>query len=104
MMRAFHACVLFEPLLCGSLLGIAGRTHTGCEDLIRAMTNDARYSHGLAAAVRGNAEVVVTENLRVFPKAVVEPYDIVVLDQDEYLLGLYFLASGAVECLAGCDE
>ena len=50
------------------------------------MVNDRKDRHVLAAAVRGGAEVLVTENLRDFPTAVVRPYDIEVVSQDTFLL------------------
>ncbi|SFS35025.1 PIN domain-containing protein [Saccharopolyspora flava] len=68
----------------------------GYEDLIRGMTNDPKDRHVLAAAVRGNAEAIVTENVRDFPKSSVECYDIAVLNQDEFFLDLYDLDPGAV--------
>jgi hypothetical protein len=48
----------------------------GYESLIPAMTNDPKDRHVLAAAaaVRANAELIVTANLKDFPAASVEPY------------------------------
>lgn len=68
----------------------------GYEDLIRGMTNDPKDRHVLAAAVRGNAEAIVTENVRDFPASAVECYDIAVMDQDEFFLDLYDLDPAAV--------
>src|ERR1022692_4290909 len=58
---------------------------TGYEPLIGEMANDPKDRHVLAAAVRGGAEVLVTENLRDFPPAAVRSYGIQVVSQDAYL-------------------
>jgi hypothetical protein len=50
------------------------------------MTNDAKDRHVLAAAVRANAEVVVTFNVGDFPESALKPYEIVALHPDEFLL------------------
>jgi predicted nucleic acid-binding protein len=63
-----------------------GAAVTGYEALITDMTNDPKDRHVLAAAVRGSAEVLVTENLRDFPPAAVRPYGIQVVSQDAFLL------------------
>jgi predicted nucleic acid-binding protein len=58
----------------------------GYETLVEAMTCDAKDQHVLAAAVRSDAEVLVTFNLTDFPEASVKPYDIVVVSPDDFLL------------------
>jgi predicted nucleic acid-binding protein len=58
----------------------------GFEALISDMTNHPKDRHVLAAAVRGSAEVLVTENLRDFPEGAVSAYDIKVVGQDAFLL------------------
>ncbi len=58
----------------------------GYESLIDAMTNDAKDRHVLAAAVRANAEVLVTFNVRDFPEVALKPYDVVAVHPDEFLL------------------
>lgn len=49
---------------------------TGYESLIDSMINDPKDRHVLAA-VRANAEVIVTFNVRDFPGAALKPYDVV---------------------------
>ncbi|GAA0225960.1 hypothetical protein GCM10010492_25310 [Saccharothrix mutabilis subsp. mutabilis] len=64
----------------------------GYEDLIDSMENHPKDRHVLAAAVRGGAEVLVTENLRDFPTSALERYDVVAVHQDDFLqdqLGLF---------------
>lgn len=59
---------------------------TGHEPLISVMTNHPKDRHVLAAAVRANAEVVVTANLKDFPAAALAPYDIHAVGPDDFLL------------------
>ncbi|MDR0417218.1 MAG: PIN domain-containing protein [Propionibacteriaceae bacterium] len=59
---------------------------TGYENLTDNMTCDARDRHVLAAAVRGNAAVIVTFNLRHFPTTALAPYDLAVVHPDDFLL------------------
>jgi predicted nucleic acid-binding protein len=58
----------------------------GYEALMDKMANDPKDRHVLAAAVRGGAEVLVTESLRDFPVDAVRLYDIKVVTQDTFLL------------------
>lgn len=58
----------------------------GYESLIDGMGNDPKDRHVLAAAVRANAEVVVTFNVRDFPETVLKPYDILAVHPDDFLL------------------
>jgi predicted nucleic acid-binding protein len=58
----------------------------GYDSLIDGMTNDPKDRHVLAAAVRANAEVIVTFNLRDFPEPALKPYDILVVHPDDFLL------------------
>jgi predicted nucleic acid-binding protein len=61
-------------------------TVTGYESLIDGMTNDPKDRHVLAAAVRANAEVIVTFNVRDFPEPALKPYDILAVHPDDFLL------------------
>jgi hypothetical protein len=49
---------------------------TGYEALVPAMTNDPKDRHVLAAAVRADAAVIVTANLKDFPASALDPYDL----------------------------
>ncbi|WP_017625133.1 PIN domain-containing protein [Nocardiopsis chromatogenes] len=59
---------------------------TGYESLIGGMGNDPKDRHVLAAAVRANAEVVVTFNVKDFPKDALDPYEILAVRPDDFLL------------------
>ena len=65
---------------------------TGYESLIPAMTNHPKDRHVLAAAVRSNADAIVTFNLDDFPATAAEPYEIDVLHPDAFLLNQIDLA------------
>lgn len=58
----------------------------GYETLIEAMTCDQKDRHVLAAAVRGDAKVLVTFNSGDFPGTSTAPYDISVINVDDFLL------------------
>jgi len=58
----------------------------GYEPLIDSMTCDPKDRHVLAAAVRANAELLVTFNLADFPSVSTDPYDIAAVHPDEFLL------------------
>ena len=59
---------------------------TGHESLIGRMTNDPKDRNILAAAVRANAEVVVTFNIDDFPEQALKPFDIIAIHPDDFLL------------------
>lgn len=61
----------------------------GYEDLIPAMKCAPKDRHVLAAAVRCNAEVIVTYNIRDFPAAALEPYTIAAIGPSTFLRDLY---------------
>lgn len=68
----------------------------GYADLIDGMTCDEKDRHVLAAAVRANAEVLVTANLRDFPKSSLVPFDIEAVSPDDFLLDQLDLYPGLV--------
>ena len=59
---------------------------TGYESLIPAMTNHPKDRQVLAAAVRANADAIVTFNLDDFPATATDPLEIDVLHPDAFLL------------------
>ncbi len=73
-----------------------GSMVTEYQSLIPSMTNQPKDRHVLAAAVRGGAELIVTENLKDFPSSATKPYDIDVVNQDHFLLDQLNLAPSDV--------
>jgi predicted nucleic acid-binding protein len=61
-----------------------------------AMTNDEKDRHVLAAAVAAGSEVVVTFNLRDFPKEACDPVGVSAISPDEFLQDLFDLSPGVV--------
>lgn len=68
---------------------------SGHEPLIPTLTCDPKDRHVLAAAIRANAEVLVTFNTTDFPGHSTEQYDIEVVHPDEFLLDQLDLYPGA---------
>ncbi|MGA3043251.1 MAG: PIN domain-containing protein [Bryobacteraceae bacterium] len=62
---------------------------TGYEPLIPRMTNDPKDRHVMAAAVQCSAPIIVTLNLRHFRPEHLNPWGIVALDPDTFLIDLY---------------
>lgn len=74
---------------------------TGYEDLIPGLQlPDPDDRHVLAAAIRGQADVIVTMNLRDFPPDVLGPFGIEAQHPDEFVLSLLDLSPGAVMAAA----
>lgn len=70
---------------------------TGYEDLIESLTlPDPNDRHVLAAAIRADAEVIVTFNLKDFPAAALTSYNIEAQHPDEFLVSLFDIVPGAV--------
>ena len=70
---------------------------TGYEDLISGLQlPDPDDRHVLAAAILGQANVIVTMNLRDFPPGVLAPFGIEAQHPDEFVLHLLDLSPGAV--------
>jgi predicted nucleic acid-binding protein len=67
----------------------------GYESLVESMTCDPKDRHVLAAAVRSDAEVLVTFNIRDFPDSSVAAYDITIVDPDDFLLDQLDLYPGS---------
>lgn len=73
---------------------------TDFEPLIEVMTNDSKDRHVLAAAVRANVEIIVTDNVKHFPARACDPYDISVVSPDEFLLDqLDLYEAETLQCL-----
>lgn len=74
---------------------------TGYEDLIPGLhLPDPNDRHVLAAAIRGQANVIVTMNLRDFPAEIVAPFGIEAQHPDEFVVHLFDLAPEAVMAAA----
>ncbi|MBO0811248.1 MAG: PIN domain-containing protein [Microlunatus sp.] len=72
----------------------------GYEGLTKAMTNNRKDRHVLAAAVRSNVSLLVTADLRGFPDKAVDPYAIEIVHPDQFLLDQLDLHPRAfMECL-----
>jgi hypothetical protein len=70
---------------------------TDYEDLIEGLQlPDPDDRHVLAAAIRGRADVIVTENLKDFPAEILAPFGIEAQHPDEFVLHLLDLAPGVV--------
>jgi predicted nucleic acid-binding protein len=73
---------------------------TGYQALIDSMTNHPKDRHVLAAAVRGNASVIVTANLRDFDERSLAPYELDAVHPDTFLLNqLDLYSQQTVGCL-----
>jgi len=70
---------------------------TGYEDLIDSLAlPDPNDRHVLAAAIRVGAEIIVTYNLKDFPREMLARFDIEAQHPDDFLLSLFELAPGLV--------
>lgn len=68
----------------------------GFDSLTERMDCDPKDRHVLAAAVRANAGVLVTFNLKDFPDHAVAPFDVEVVHPDDFLLDQLDLFPGLV--------
>jgi predicted nucleic acid-binding protein len=59
------------------------------ENLLPALTNDEKDRHVLAAAIRGNCPLILTFNVKHFPAAALQPWDVCASHPQDYLLILY---------------
>ncbi|MGO8745525.1 MAG: putative toxin-antitoxin system toxin component, PIN family [Thermoguttaceae bacterium] len=68
---------------------------TGYEDLIESLfLPDPDDRHVLAAAIRADAEVIVTFNLKDFPAGTLASYNVEAMHPDDYLVSLFDAAPG----------
>jgi predicted nucleic acid-binding protein len=68
----------------------------GYEDLISAMTCHSKDRHVLAAAVQARAKVIVTYNIKDFPRSSLTPYSIAAQGPSAFLKNQYELAPSTV--------
>jgi predicted nucleic acid-binding protein len=61
--------------------------------LIKAMPNDIKDRHVLAAAVACQAKIIVTQNLRHFSREMLSPFEVEAQSPDEFLSHLFYLYS-----------
>ena len=70
---------------------------TGYDDLIESLSlPDPDDRHVLAAAIRADAEVIVTFNLKDFPAGKLESYNVEAIHPDDFLCTLFDAAPGPV--------
>lgn len=74
---------------------------TGYESRIEQLTlPDPDDRHVLAAAITAEAEIIVTNNLKDFPAAVLAPHGITAQSPDEFLSGLHDFAASQMVAVA----
>lgn len=71
-------------------------TVTGGELLEPVLTNHPKDRHVLAAAIKAQATVIVTFNLKDFPADALQPWDVTARHPQEFLITLYSLAPEVV--------
>jgi predicted nucleic acid-binding protein len=62
---------------------------SGYESLVPKMTNDEKDRHVVAAAVQGEAPIIVTLNLRHFQPEHLEPWGIRAVHPEAFLIGIF---------------
>ncbi|GER89000.1 PIN domain-containing protein [Dictyobacter vulcani] len=68
----------------------------GYQLLIPSMSNHVKDRHVLATAVKVQAQVIVTQNLKDFPSNSLSPFDIEAQSPDDFLVHLHYLNSEVV--------
>lgn len=63
----------------------------GYESLIPSMENEPKDRHVLAAAVRTNAQTIVTFNLRHFPESALAKWNVLAQSPDDFLVHQFYL-------------
>lgn len=71
-------------------------TVEGYETLVPALHELGADAHVVAAAVIGQADIIVTSNIRDFPERVLDPYGIAVLLPDDFLVQQWWVDPAAV--------
>lgn len=73
---------------------------SGYQALVPVMTNDPKDRHVLAAAIHGQAALIVTANLKDFPAEALAPYGIEAVHPDDFLLDqLDLYPQQTIQCL-----
>lgn len=62
---------------------------SGYEPLVDTMLNDPKDRHVAAAAVVAGAKVIVTANLKDFPRQALEPFGVIAQSPDDFLTDLF---------------
>jgi len=68
----------------------------GYEAYVPSMTNDAKDRHVLAAAVHAKAPIIVTFNIKHFPREALAPWKVTALTPDAFLVEQFTLYPGLV--------
>src|SRR2546422_1260527 len=71
-------------------------TVEGYEALVPALHELGADAHVVAAAVFGQADIIVTSNIRDFPESVLDPYGIAALLPDDFLVQQWWVDPAAV--------
>ena len=74
---------------------------TGYEVLLDAMKNDPKDRHVLAGAVRANADGIVSDNKKHFPKSILDPFELECLTVEGLIVEQYHLDPDAFIGLLG---
>jgi predicted nucleic acid-binding protein len=85
-----------DRMLADMQVAFPDATVSGYERLVGDMANHPSDRHVLAAAVRGRATVIVTWNVRHFPRRACAPHGVCVQTPDQFLTGLWGDAPEAV--------
>lgn len=79
---------------------IPDATVEGYEALIETLTlPDQNDRHVLAAAIKANAEMLVTRNLKDFPQDILDQYDVEVIHPDDFILCQIDLNPGTIRAV-----
>ncbi len=68
----------------------------GFEHILPVLKNSEKDRHVLAAAIQGGVSVIITFNLKDFPEATLQPWKVVAVHPQDYLLTLYSMNPGVV--------
>src|SRR5690606_429212 len=66
---------------------------SGYEHLLPVLTNQEKDRHVLAAAIKGQAPLILTFNLKDFPEEALAPWGVKAKSPDDYLTTLYEMDS-----------